>query len=97
MKYDFNVFVLQTADKKPMPMDEATDKSPFTAAIALARALLADTAENNKTKLERYDLFLRVRALDVEYSAKDVALLREAALVYPTLIAGQLVAILDQK
>ena len=96
MKYTFATAALETDTGTPMLTSE-TDSAPYTADKAFARGLLADTNDNTKTKLERYELFLRVRANEDEYSAKEVALLREAALVYPTLIAGQLVKILDQK
>lgn len=96
MRYDFSNAVILLPDGLPMPVSE-TDKSPFTATKALMTGLLADNQSNQNSKMERYELFLKVRSCALTYAVKEVALLREAALVFPTLIAGQLVYMLEQK
>jgi hypothetical protein len=95
MKYEFSVPVLTDDGVTAIPTSE-TDKTPFQAAKALMNALLADTPENANTKMQRYDLFLKIRSGATDFSGAEVTALRTAALLLPTLIAGQLVKILDQ-
>ena len=98
MKYDLAAQILTNEEDKPIDTSD-TDKTPFNAQRAIARGLLNDTTNNASSKTERFDLYLKVRAstADTDFSAPEVALMREVALTYPTLFAGQLVRILDQR
>lgn len=97
MKYDF---------KAPLRNSQGTvvrisndDSGPWTAQVALKDALLNDNEENQHSKMARYELFLKLRdhTADTEYSAEEVSLLKKTALVLPTIFAGQIAHILDQK
>lgn len=108
MKYDFSK-ALVNQQRKPMTVsDEST--TPWTAQIALGAAVLVETSENAKTKLERFALWLKlndhvdasaiqdaVGPSPTDYTSAEVSALTTAAMTYPALFAGQLVQILDQK
>ena len=107
MKYDFSK-VLINQQRKPMTLTDDPDSGPWTAALALAAGVLAETSENAKSKLSRFNLWQKLGdhvspgtaagvAVPTDYSVEEVALLREAALTFPAIFAGQLVNILDQK
>lgn len=96
MIYKFKSATLISEEGSIIPVSD-TDKSAFSAEAALARGLLKDTPKNESTKIERFELYMRLKAGETTFSAADVALLRESALQFPTLIAGQLCRILDQK
>jgi hypothetical protein len=88
--------ILKTITGEDMVQSE-TDKSPFLARDAIATALLADTDDNRKTKIQRYDLFVRVKTLKQDsFNAREIELMDEAVLAqYPTFFAGQVHYILN--
>jgi hypothetical protein len=83
--------------------DKAGKDAPVTLRTALRRALLSDTDEiggriSGDAKVERYDLFLKLKngADAAELTPEEVVLLRKVVLVFPTLVAGQLRAMLNE-
>ena len=77
---------------------------PITLALALKRAVLADTdTERNPVKpadkVYRFDLFLKLRAGEkegkVELSAEEISFLKNAVLIFPTFVAGTVRKLLD--
>lgn len=105
MKYAFFNKGLLNQNLKPMSVTEDPASGPWTAKDALAAAVLVDNQANATTKLKRYELFMKLNSHEdptpestgTDYSTEEVALLKEAALTYPTIFAGQLSYILDQK
>jgi hypothetical protein len=103
MKYDFSKVLINQQRKSMQVSDD--NAAPWTAALALSAALLVETNENVKTKLDRFNLWLKIgehinpsdEAAGTDYSAKEVETLTAAAMTYPAIFAGQLVKILDQK
>jgi hypothetical protein len=97
MKYDFAIPMRNGKDAIVKVSDE--DPAPWTALMALKDALLADTQENTGSKLQRYELFLKLRdhTTDTDYSLDEVALFKKAALMMQTIFAGQVSHLLDQK
>jgi hypothetical protein len=93
MQLDLTKPVLDHNDK---PIVEA--EVPVTMGTALKRALITDV-QDAKEKLERFELFLKVKAatLETEFSAAEVALLDKAIASFPTLIYGRLSHFLSQK
>lgn len=65
----------------------------------LSQAVLADTAHNAESKLERFELWLKIRSanLKLELTTEEALLLKEASSVYPTLVHGQLVRWIEGK
>ena len=70
---------------------------PVHARKAFINALLAGDA--NTDKLARFELFLKLRSSDdnTDLSADEVRLLETAVEVFPTLIMGQLIYLLNNK
>lgn len=98
MKYDFDIPLLDV-EGKPIVVSE-TDSRVFTAQMAMSRGLLADTKDNEGSKLARYELYLKIRGRDAaatDFTADEAKLMRDAAMTFPTLLAGQLVRVIDQK
>lgn len=98
MKYDFSIKLKSVIAGTPLKLNE-NDSGPVTAGKALQFALLQDTADNAKTKLARYDLYVKLGVANekTDFSTEEVKILKDAALVMATLVAGQLVHILDQR
>jgi hypothetical protein len=87
-------------DDKPM-VDKIDGKDvPVILRKALTKALLADIDGDGQpvrgdVKVERYELFLKIKgATAAELTPEDLVLLRKCALVFPTLVAGQIRAML---
>jgi hypothetical protein len=88
---------LHTSEGKPMTISDKND-APWTAGMALANALLADNAKNADTKLTRYQLWLKIsRDSEPDFNLEEMKLLKDAALMFPTIFAGQLVDILEKR
>jgi hypothetical protein len=98
MKYDFSMKLKSMIPGKPMTLDE-NDRSPLDAKKALQFALIQDTPDNAGTKLARYDLYVKLGVCNekTDFSAEEVKILKDAALKQPTLVAGQLVHLLEQR
>lgn len=88
----------QLVDENGDPAKDEVGK-PADLKKILSRALLTDTAENAKSKFERFELYLKTKfsELKIDLTAEEVKLLKEASSVYPTLILGQLLYWLDGK
>lgn len=88
----------QLVDEKGEPAVDETGK-PAVLKTILSRALLTDTADNVKSKIERFELWFRLKTseLEVELSHEEAKLLKEATSIYSTLAYGQLVRWLDGK
>ncbi len=88
----------QLVDENGDPANDETGK-PAELKKILSRALLTDTAENAKSKFERFELYMKVKfsELKADFTAEEAKLLKEAAFVYPTLVYGQLIRWLDGK
>ena len=100
MKIDFDYQIVDENDK-PVP---DVDGSPVKIVTLLKRAVLADanidgTPIKPEEKLERYELFLKLRQADkdTDFSLAEVTLLDSAVRVYSTLILGQLHYLLNNK
>jgi len=95
MEYDLTHQIVDEAG------DPAKDEKGNAAALktVLSRALLADTAENAKSKFERFELYLKLKLseLKVDLTNEEAKLIKEAASVYPTLVYGQLVHWIEGK
>jgi hypothetical protein len=93
MQLDLTKPVLDSEDKPILENDV-----PVTMGIALKRALVNDV-QDVKEKLERFELFLKIKAaaLETEFSPTEVALLDKAIASFPTLIYGRLSHFLSQK
>ena len=65
----------------------------------LSKALLTDTADNAKSKFERFELWMKLKlaGAEADLTAEEVKLLKEASTVYSTLIHGQIAYWLDGK
>ena len=98
MKYDFSTFHLRNNRDAVMKTSDE-DATPWTALAALKDAVLVDAQENQANKVQRYELYLKLRdhLPDTEYTVEEVGLLKKAALALPTIFAGQLSRLLDQK
>lgn len=88
----------QLVDDKGEPAVDETGKAASLKTI-LNRAILADTADNAKSKLERFELFLKLKAasFQVELTTEEAKLIKDASSIYPTLIHGQLVHWIEGK
>jgi len=100
MKIDFDYQIVDENDKAVPDVDG----SPVKIATLLKRAVLADanidgTSIKSEEKLERYELFLKLRQADkdTDFSLAEVTLLDSAVRVYSTLILGQLHYLLNNK
>jgi hypothetical protein len=95
MQYDLTHQVVD--DKGEAAVDE--NGKPADLKTILSRALLTDTADNTSTKLERFELWLKLKsaAVAVEFSTEEAKLIKDASKVYPTLIHGQLVHWIEQR
>lgn len=88
----------QIVDEKDAPaLDEKGQ--PADLKTVVNRALLTDTADNAKSKFERFELYLKVKAakVAVELTAEEAKLIKDASSVYPTLVMGQLVHWIEGK
>lgn len=77
-----------------------TDATPFTVRNAVATALLTDGKDqhdNSATKMERYNLFVKVKTLhESDFESAAITLMRTAVLMtYGTFYAGFMVDILE--
>jgi hypothetical protein len=94
VKYDFS-YVLKNLDGS----DAVEADGPATALKGLRTALISDpqglTASD---KSARYSLFIKLSkaTADTEFTVEEVALLKKAADIFPTMVYGQLCALLDQ-
>lgn len=79
----------------------ATDAEGKAAELktVLSKALLTDTADNAKSKLERFELWFKVKSaeLKLELSNEEAKLIKEASSVYSTLIHGQIARWIENK
>lgn len=68
------------------------DGKPADLKKVISKALLTDTAENAKSKFERFELWIKLKLAEVEaeLTTDEAALIKEAASVYSTFIAGQI-------
>lgn len=98
MKYDFAKAYLRNSEDTVVKVSD-TNASAWTAAHALKAAVLADTQDNQSSKVARYELFMKLKAATAttDFTSEEVALLKTAALTLPTIFAGQLAHLLDQK
>lgn len=88
----------QIVDEKDTPaLDEKGN--PAELKTVLNRALLTDTADNAKSKFERFELYLKIKAakLTVELTTEEAKLIKDAASVYPTLVMGQVIHWVENK
>jgi hypothetical protein len=101
-KIDLSQPLLDDEDK---PMSDKIDGKdvPVLLSKALRRALLADVdgegqPVRGEAKTERYELFLKIKMAPagepLELTPEELVLLRKVTLVYPTLVAGQIRAML---
>lgn len=97
MKYDFTVQIRDEFDV--LVKTSPTDSKPWTILAALKGAVLADRPENQGNKVQRYELWLKLRdhGPDTEYSTEEVTLLKSCALTLPAFYAGMVSHLLDQK
>lgn len=89
MQYDLSH---QLVDEQGKPATDETG-SPAALKTVLSRAVLTDTADNAVTKLERFEVWLKLKAseLIVDLTNEEAALIKKASSVYPTLVYGQIV------
>lgn len=95
MEYDLSH---QIVDEKGEPAkDESGNPAPLK--TVLSRAVLADTAENAKSKLERFELYLKLKASELvaDLTTEEAKLIKDAASIYPCLVYGQIVAWIEGK
>lgn len=97
MKYDFTQELVNSEGTVVKVSD--TNATPWTAWHALKSCILADTQANADSKMARYELFLKLKSATdaTDFTAEEVSLLKTAALTLPTIFAGQLAHLLDQK
>lgn len=99
MKYDFSTILLDATDKPIATSD--TDVDSFTVRKACLQAVLVDDQENRASKESRYGLFVAIKSAkdaDIELTLDEVQLLKKQVLLaYPTIIAGQICMVLEQK
>lgn len=97
MKYDFSKSLHNSKEAIVKVADD--DTSAYTVMHALKDAVLADTQQNQESKLARYELWLKLRqhTPDTDYSLDEVSLLKKCAMTMPTVFAGQVSHLLDQK
>jgi hypothetical protein len=93
MQYDLSHQLVDEAGKPAI--DETGAPAPLKP--VLARAILTDTADNAKSKWERFELWIKLREAElvVDFTTEEAKLLKDAASVYPTLIFGQIVKWLE--
>lgn len=74
-------------------------ETEITVKMGLIKALLAEGTQSVEEKMKRFELFLKLKAAEVEaeLSAEEAALLHKAVEVFPTLVMGQLKRFIDQK
>ena len=96
MKYDFSV-VLKNGDGS----SASENGSPATAIMGLKNALIADMPGLTGTdKGARFDLWLKLSNATteaLELTLDELNVLRRAIEVYPTLVYGQLLRIINQR
>jgi hypothetical protein len=69
-----------------------------TVKLAFLRALLADGQHSVEEKMNRFELFLKLKAQElVDLGAEEVSLLHKAVEIYSTMFMGRLKHYLDQK
>lgn len=88
----------QITDDKGEPALDETGK-PAELKTVISRSLLTDTADNAKSKLERFELWIKLKAhtLEVDFTNEEAKLVKDAASIYPTLVMGQLVHWIEGK
>lgn len=100
MKYDLTKPIV---DLDGNPIKEGEKQETATVYKALTNALMMDIDENRQpvqpeAKIKRFDLLMKIRKQDeVDLDVEEVAILSRAVLLFPTLVAGQLRAFLNQK
>jgi hypothetical protein len=71
---------------------------PETARKGIIAALLNDPQGTQAAdKAKKFELFLKLKGSGDDFSVDEVALMSKAIEIYPTLVYGQLKAILDQR
>lgn len=92
MKYSF-AKILKNADGT----DAVEGGTPATALKGLINAVISDKHDTTAAeKAQRYALFNKLQTGADELNVEEVALLKKAIEIYPTLVYGQLAALLDQ-
>lgn len=92
MEYDFGT-VLKNLDGS----DAVDNGTPQTALKGLLTALIADKPDTTvEDKAKRFGLFVKLKTGSSSLVAEDLAILKRAIEIYPTLVYGQLNAFLDQ-
>lgn len=92
MRYDFTTALLNADGSEAME-----NGLPATALKGFRNALISDSAGLTPAdKAARYELFVSLPTKG-DFTVEDVALLNKAIEIYPTMVYGQLRAILDQK
>jgi len=99
MKLDFTTQLVDANDEVVLE-----DEKPVEVKLLLKRAALADFLPDGRPipsdeKFNRFELYMKLRSADehTDFSLDEVALLDRAVLVFPTLIAGQLHYLLQNK
>ena len=95
MQFDLSHQIL---DDKGEPAKDELGKAADLKTV-LSRALLTDTADNAKSKLERFELYMKLRAseLKADLTTEEAKLIKDASSVYPTIVYGQLVRWIEGK
>lgn len=88
----------QIVDETGKPALDETGK-PAELKTVISRSLLTDTAENAKSKLERFELWMKLKAhgLEVDFTNEEAKLIKDASSIYPTLVMGQLIHWIEGK
>lgn len=88
----------QIVDEKGSPAVDESGK-PAELKTVISRAVLTDTATNAASKLERFELWIKLKAagLSVDLSTEEAKLIKDASSVYSTLIHGQIVHWIEGK
>jgi hypothetical protein len=88
----------QIINEKGEPAVDETG-APASLKTVLGRAVLTDTADNAGTKLQRFELWLKLRsaALAVELTTEEASLIKQASSIYSTLVHGQVVHWIEGK
>jgi hypothetical protein len=100
MKVKLNTELVGVDEK---PLIDAETKKNLTVRMMLTNAVLADVEQSGNpvrgdSRVKRYELWLKIKgakdAEELELTPEEATLLRDAVLVFPTLIAGQVRAAL---
>lgn len=91
------IYDLATSLKNIDGSDAIEDGAPATALKGFRTALVSDPQGLSPAeKAGRYKLFVKLKEGENDLTVDEAAILKKAAEVYPTLIYGQLCALLDQ-